>query len=189
MAIRNKVKNSDSIIVKIFILFLFFCNALFSQVVSPFNIRYQTNQKGGIVILSNVSITCNSSSSNCGTFQQQAPPGGNHNQDGGIVMDFIDVDGVSSTYNSSSDSLNLANCSEILWAGLYWSARVSESTTNYNSRNQVRIRRNSGSYQTLLADQTLDVPNIPSNPNFQMPSYFCYKNVTSIVQAGGARAR
>jgi hypothetical protein len=165
MSIANKVVNSVSVNVKIFFLYLFFSNTLFSQVVSPFNIRYQTNQKGGIVILSNVSITCNSSSSNCGTFQQQVPPGGNHNQDGGIVMDFVDVDGVSSTYNSSSDSLNLANCSEILWAGLYWSARlaeeVPENTTNYNARNQVRIRRNSGSYQTVQADQTLDVPNIP----------------------------
>jgi hypothetical protein len=161
MSIANKVVNSVSINVKIFILYLFFSNTSFSQVVSPFNIRYQTNQKGGIVILSNVSITCNSSSSNCGTFQQQVPPGGNHNQDGGIVMDFVDIDGVSSTYNSSSDSLNLANCSEILWAGLYWSGRISQSTTNYNARSQVRIRRNSGSYQTVQADQTLDVPNIP----------------------------
>ena len=188
----SKVKillNIPSTNPKIFILYLFFCNTLLSQVVAPFNIRYQTNQKGGIVILSNVTLTCNSSNNNCGTFQQQVPPVGNHNQDGGIEMDFVDVDGFSSTYNSSSDSLNLANCSEILWAGLYWSARVLESTTNYNSRNQVRIRRNSGAYQTLLADQTIDVPNIPSNQNFQMPSYFCYKNVTTFVQAGGARSR
>jgi len=81
----NKVVNRNSICVKIFVLFLLFNNTLFSQVVSPFNIRYQTNQKGGIVILSNASITCNSSNSNCGTFQQQIPPSGNHNQDGGIV--------------------------------------------------------------------------------------------------------
>jgi gliding motility-associated-like protein len=171
------------------IFFSFFGEIVTAQVVSPFNIRYQTNQKGGIVILSNVSLTCNGNNPNCGTFQQQVPPAGNHNQDGNIVMGFVDVDAVTSTYNSSSDSLNLNNCSEILWAGLYWSARVTETTTNYVSRNTVRIRTNNDSYQTLTADQTLDVPSIASNSNFQMPSYFCFKDVTGIVQAGGNKAR
>jgi uncharacterized repeat protein (TIGR01451 family) len=163
--------------------------AINAQVVSPFNIRYQTNQKGGIVILSNVSLTCNSNNAVCGTYQQQVPPAGNHNQDGNIVMGFVDVDAVTSTYNSSSDSLDLNNCSEILWAGLYWSARVTTTTTNYISRNTVRIRTNDDSYQTLTADETLDVPSISTNQNFQMPSYFCYKDVTGIVQAGGNKAR
>ena len=170
-------------------LFSLFGGSVNAQVVSPFNIRYQTNQKGGIVILSNVSLTCNSNNANCGTYQQQIPPAGNHNQDGNIVMGFVDVDAVTSTYNSSSDSLNLNNCSEILWAGLYWSARVTTSTTNYVSRNTVRIRTNNDAYQTLTADQTLDVPSISTNPGFQMPSYFCYKDVTGIVQAGGNKAR
>jgi hypothetical protein len=67
------------------IFFSFFGEIVTAQVVSPFNIRYQTNQKGGIVILSNVSLTCNGNNPNCGTFQQQVPPAGNHNQDGNIV--------------------------------------------------------------------------------------------------------
>jgi hypothetical protein len=160
-----------------------------AQVVSPFNIRYQTNQKGGIVILSNVSLTCNSNNGNCGVYQQQVPPTGNHNQDGGIVMNFVDVDNDANTFMSSSDSLNLANCSEILWAGLYWSARVTTTTTNYITRNTVRLKTNNDVYQNLTADQTLDVPSIPTNQNFQMPSYFCFKDVTSIVQSGGSKAK
>ncbi len=160
-----------------------------AQVVSPFNIRYQTNQKGGIVILSNVSLTCNGNNANCGVFQQQVPPAGNHNQDGGIVMNFVDIDNDANTFMSSSDSLNLDNCSEVLWAGLYWSARVTTTTTNYITRNTVRLKTNNDLYQTLTADQTLDVPSIPTNQNFQMPSYFCYKDITSIVQSGGTKAK
>ena len=57
-----------------------------SQIVSPFNIRYQTNQKGGIMLLSNVALTCNTSNANCATYQNQFPPSGNHNQDGGITL-------------------------------------------------------------------------------------------------------
>lgn len=176
------------------ILFLFFIFSIFgtttnAQVVSPFNVRYQTNQKGGIVILSNVSLTCNSNNANCGVYQQQEPPAGNHNQDGGIVMNFVDIDNDENTFMSSSDSLNLDNCSEILWAGLYWSARITTTTTNYITRNTVRLQTNNDQYQTLTADQTLDVPNIPTNQNFQMPSYFCYKDVTNIVQSGGNKVK
>ena len=45
-----------------------------SQVVSPFDIRFQTNQKGGIQMISNVALTCNASNGNCATFQNQLPP-------------------------------------------------------------------------------------------------------------------
>jgi gliding motility-associated-like protein len=177
------------LILSLIFLFSLFGGVINAQVVSPFNIRYQTNQKGGIVILSNVSLTCNSNNANCGTYQQQAPPGGNHNQDGGIVMNFVDVDNDANTFMSSSDSLDLINCSEILWAGLYWSARITDTNTNYVTRNTVKIRTNNSAYQTLTADQILNVPNIPTNQNFQMPSYFCFKDVTGIVQAGGNKAR
>ena len=74
------------------ILFLFFSlNTINAQVVSPFNIRYQVNQKGNITLLSNVAITCNSSNANCGTYQNQLPPTGNHNQDGGVVFGYVDT--------------------------------------------------------------------------------------------------
>ena len=160
-----------------------------SQIVSPFNIRYQVNQKGNITLLSNVAITCNSSNANCGTYQNQLPPNGNHNQDGGVVFGYVDVDNNSSTFQSSSDSLSLPNCSEISWAGLYWSARVNTSTTNYTDRDKVKFKTNNGAYQQLTADQMLDIATIPGNANFAMPGYYCFKDVTSILQAAGTNAR
>ena len=161
----------------------------YAQIVSPFNIRHQVNQKGNITLLSNVAITCNSSNANCGTYQNQLPPTGNHNQDGNIVFGYVDVDNNSSTFQSSSDSLSLPNCSEITWAGLYWSARVNTSTTNYSDRNKVKIKTNNGAYQQLTADQILDIPTIPGNASFAMPGYYCFKDVTSILQASGANTR
>ena len=100
-----------------------------SQIVSPFNIRYQANQKGGIQMISNVGLTCNAGNGNCSTFQNQFPPNGNHNQDGGVVMDYVDIDTDPSTFMSSSDSLDLPACSEVVFAGLYWSARIKPNTT------------------------------------------------------------
>ena len=111
-----------------------------SQVVSPFDIRYQANQKGGIKMISNVAVTCNSGNSNCGVFQQQLPPNGNHNQDGGVTMDYVDIDFDGSTFMSSSDSLALPSCSRVTWAGLYWSARVDENTVEYVTRDNIKIK-------------------------------------------------
>jgi hypothetical protein len=102
-------------------------------------------------------------------------------------MSYVDIDGNPSTFMSSSDSLNLANCSEVLWAGLYWSARVSTggtptTTTNYATRNQIKLKVNNGAYQTLVADDLLD-----NSTGHQ--TYHCYKNITSIVQSSGIKAR
>lgn len=154
----------------------------YSQLIAPFNARYTVNQKGSIRILSNVSVTCNSGTS-CTSAKAEVPPNGS-SQNGNFTMDYLDIDGNSSTFMSSSDSLNLANCSEVLWAGLYWSGRITSSTTNYSTRNRVKIKLNNGAYQTLAADELLDVPSLSTHP-----SYFCFKNITSIVQAGGSKGR
>ena len=160
-----------------------------SQVVSPFDIRFQANQKGGIKMISNVAITCDNSNGNCAVFQNQLPPNGNHNQDGGITMDYVDIDSDGSTFMSSSDSLSLPPCSEVSWAGLYWSARIQENTVEYVNREQVKIKLNNFFYQSIISDETIDVQNIPSNPSFGMPSYFCFKDITSLVQASGGNGR
>ena len=68
------------------ILLFFFSISCHAQVVSPFDIRFQANQKGGIQMISNVALTCNGANQNCGTFQNQFPPNGNHNQDGGVTI-------------------------------------------------------------------------------------------------------
>ncbi|TXI88050.1 MAG: T9SS type B sorting domain-containing protein [Crocinitomicaceae bacterium] len=164
------------------LLSLSFIFSAVAQVVDPFSIRYQNQQKGGIAMLSNVSVSC----TNCNTTIAQVPPAGN-GINNNFTMTYVDIDGNPSTFMSSSDSLNLANCSEVLWAGLYWSARVSTggtptTTTNYTTRNQIKLKVNNGAYQTLVADDLLD-----NSTGHQ--TYHCYKNITSIVQGGGIKAR
>ena len=168
------------------VLYLFqYCTTSFGQVVSPMSVRYQTNAKGSISIISNTSITC--SGGGCTNAQNELPPngsGGNHN----LTMAYIDTDNDASTYMSSSDSLILPNCSEVLFAGLYWGARIAANTTNYNNRSSVRLKVNNGAYQTLTADQTLDVPTI-NGQSWNHPSYYCFKNITNILGSAGLNAR
>ena len=103
-------------------------------------------------------------------------------------MVYVDTDTDPTTFMSSSDSIILPNCSEVLWAGLYWSARILSSTTNYASRDQIKLKVNNGAYQSLTADQLLDVPTI-NNQSWSHPSYFCFKNVTSLLTGTGLNAR
>ncbi len=153
----------------------------FTQIVSPFSIRYQTQQKGGIRFISNAAVSCNTSSSSCNNATAQLPPSGT-GQNNSYNMSYVDIDGDPTTFMSSSDSLNLPNCSEIVWAGLYWGGKVSTSTTNYANRSNVKIKLNNGAYQQITADQTV-------NNTAGYVSYFCFKNITSIVQNAGIKSR
>ncbi len=83
------------------------------------------------VFLSNVAISC--SSGNCSSLQSQMPPSGNGANDN-QNMQYVDIDSDFSTFMSTSDSLDLENCSEILWAGLYWSGEISTGTQGYSER-------------------------------------------------------
>ena len=171
--------------------FLTIQNLLFSQIVNPFAIRYQTNQKGSITFVTNTALTCNPSANYLGTPCPNATGststgGGNSNNNNSWTMQYVDSDGDNSTIMSSSDSLNLPNCSEITWAGLYWCASntngASSQPAGYANRSQVKFKVNNSAYQTLTADQTIN-----STTGYQ--SYFCFKNVTSIVQGAGIKAR
>ena len=140
-------------------------------------------------MISNVGLTCNATNGNCATFQNQFPPNGNHNQDGGVVMEYVDIDSDPTTFMSSSDSLALPACSEVVFAGLYWSARIKPNTTAYVNRQEIRIKLGNFFYQTITADETIDVLDIPSNPFFSMSSYYCFKNITQLVQATNGNGR
>lgn len=101
-------------------------------------------------------------------------------------MQYVDNDVDATTFMSSSDSLDLPQCSEITWAGLYWSA---SNTNNSNAtpigwanRAQCKFKVNNGAYQSLTADNII-------NSTTGYLSYFCYKNITSIVQGAGIKAR
>ena len=55
------------------LLFLFLSTIGFTQLITPFTIRYQVTQKGGIRFLANSSVTC-ASSIICTDAQDEIPP-------------------------------------------------------------------------------------------------------------------
>ena len=154
-----------------------------AQLVKPFTKRFQVTQKGGIVYLANVAVSCssnpNTSGGSCQTATSQMPPSGT-----GVNNDFngryVDIDGDPSTFMSSSDSLNLANCSQITWAGLYWGAMGKASNTA--NRDKAKIKVNNGSYISLTADESY-----LNTTGYE--SYHSFKEITNIVKSAGIKAR
>ncbi|MCX7547989.1 SprB repeat-containing protein, partial [Xanthomarina sp. F1114] len=100
-------------------------------------------------------------------------------------MRFVDVDGDPNTSNSSSSTLALSTenganpeCSNIVYAGLYWTGRNSSSFSN-TQRRTVKFRGPNQSYQTIVADA--DDIRYPGDSNM----FAAYKEVTHIVRNGG----
>ena len=69
----------------------------------------------------------------------------------------------------------------MLWAGLYWGGRINTSTANYAIREKIKISVDNGAYTNLVADELTDFNSTPS--------YFCFKDITSIVQSNAINAR
>ena len=85
---------------------------VFSQLIDPFTIRYSTQQKGGIRFLANVAVSCDQSGATCANAANDLPVTGSFPRDNNdITQQYVDVDGVASTFMSTSDSLDLPTCS------------------------------------------------------------------------------
>jgi len=158
------------------LLFLVFLTAgviTFAQVITPFKIRKTVTQKGGIIYLSNTS----SKAIPDNIVQNEMPPAGT-GYDNNFTNGYVDIDGDATTFMSSSDQLNLPACSEITWAGLYWGADCSSGDENFSTRDQVKLKVNSGAYMNLTADLKYD-----NTVGFR--TYHCFKDITTIVKANG----
>ncbi|TAI47570.1 T9SS type B sorting domain-containing protein [Flagellimonas allohymeniacidonis] len=122
-----------------------------------------------------------------------------------LHVEYVDIDSDPTTFNSSSSTLTLPDCSQIYWAGLYWAGNYDvERDGDHRSRyvhtytddpnhydvTSVKFRvPGSATYIDLQADTAADPAGeeddiivdgyntLPNDP------YVCYKNVTNIMQA------
>jgi hypothetical protein len=139
--------------IKLTVLFMIIGGFLSAQLITPFTIRYQTTQKGGIRYVSNTSVSC--TGGGCAAGRAEVPPGGT-STDNGFTAAYVDIDADATTFSSSSDSLALPSCSQISWAGLYWGGEITNAAPDYATRNQCRIKVNNGSYTNLTATSLQD---------------------------------
>ncbi len=86
-------------------------------ILRPPTVRYsRPSQRGNILYVANSII-------NTGAAAQttEIPPAGT-GKNNTFLANYIDIDGDATTFSSSSADLNLASCTQVLFAGLYWGA-------------------------------------------------------------------
>ncbi|MDX1426729.1 MAG: hypothetical protein R3206_02795, partial [Salegentibacter mishustinae] len=111
---------------------------------------------------------------------------GNNTNNSNNYMIFVDEDNDDSTDNSSAAVLEFSNengadpnCSNIVYAGLYWSGRTGNSSTT-NDKRKIKVKGpNSNGYQTFTANQNDILYPGPSN------MYAAYAEVTDLVRSNG----
>ena len=111
-----------------FLLAIFSFLISYSQLTTPFKLRYKVSLKGDMTVISNnITNRVEKGTSNI-AYNTSNINSSKHNDE--FVMGYIDIDNDSSTFSSSSADLILENkeAKKIIYAGLYWSA-----TYKYNS--------------------------------------------------------
>ncbi|MEI6749689.1 MAG: hypothetical protein WCM93_11060, partial [Bacteroidota bacterium] len=111
---------------------------------------------------------------------------GNNTTNGNNQMKLVDMDGIASTANSSSATLALStengatpSCSNIIYAGLYWSGRTSSSVTTATKRSIKLKGPGQAAYQSFTANAN-DI-RYPGDDYM----YSAYIEVTDLVRLHG----
>ncbi|PWI29006.1 hypothetical protein DI383_13670 [Flavobacteriaceae bacterium LYZ1037] len=137
----------------------------FAQNFVPFTPRFNSDLKGDIRLIGNNILGPSNSPFNDNSVY-------NHNVD----MQYIDIDGDGSTFNSSSADLEIPNpgCYKIVHAGLYWGA-----VTNGNDPiTQVKFKGPTGGYNDVVGTVIYEANGVETGNSYP---YSCFADVTSIV--------
>ncbi|WP_082132695.1 T9SS type B sorting domain-containing protein [Bizionia psychrotolerans] len=131
----------------------------------PFTPRFNQDLKGDIRLIGNNILGPSNAPFNDNTVY-------NHNVD----MQYIDIDGDGSTFNSTSADLEIPNpgCYQIVHAGLYWGAVTNgdEPITN------VKFKGPTGGYNDVVGTIIYEANGVSTGNSYP---YSCYADVTSIV--------
>ncbi|MCK0146694.1 T9SS type B sorting domain-containing protein [Arenibacter sp. F26102] len=198
MPLTKHPKSLKYNLIAILTLLLFLCtiSISYAQLSVPFEPRLPEDNikvKGDLVYVANniVSIRSNPNSDYSGNSS---------NQD--VYMDYIDIDGDSSTFSSSSAELNAPSCSAVIYAGLYWGG-IYRDTNRDGQHKSVKFKIPGGSYvdigpsssslfeyeQIYDKDGDLDgdgitdpgVVDVDYLSGVNMTSYLNYANVTHLM--------
>lgn len=148
----------------------------------PFTAKFATNANGAVVTVGNNLLTCAPSAS-CTRARAGAAADNN-----GFTMVELDADADASTSSSSMSRLDLPTGSTVLWAGLYWGARLQAGAGGQGGSaaqaDQMRLRTpGAASYRTVAAS-TAARDQFGPNPS-SYNAYQRFADVTTIVQQAG----
>lgn len=148
--------------------------------------KFEANANGALLTIGNNLLTCPAGSSSGRVTCAQARAGSSADNNG-FAMTMLDADDNPSTFNSSASDLALPEGSTVLWAGLYWGARLEAgsggSSGTLGTTDQMRLRVPGGTYQPIQAS---NAPHDQFGPNTaSFDAYQRFADVTDLVRAAG----
>ncbi|MBD5786577.1 DUF11 domain-containing protein [Cellulosimicrobium terreum] len=146
--------------------------------VAPFGARFSTDDNGTVAIFGNNLLTCPASDDRC----DRARAGTANLNNNSFAMVNLDADSVGSTFNSSSSDVSAPPDAQVLWAGLYWGARVARGpggTAGTGVRQQMSLRPPGAAGYTTVSSQASFGPTSGDG------AYQEFADVTAVVRAAG----
>ncbi|NCX99225.1 MAG: DUF11 domain-containing protein, partial [Planctomycetia bacterium] len=154
-------------------------------VVTPFDVRFSTNDTGDVTFAANTIMTAPGDSPRAQLARAGIPDpilGDQILNNDFWDMAYVDIDGDPTTFNSSAADLVLPVDAEVLFAGLYWGGRA-RGQTQFDNFGNVKFRGpDDGAYRnlstTIISSTTQGAPSGARN-------YQSFIDVTDIVKAQG----
>ncbi|MDR0626477.1 MAG: DUF11 domain-containing protein, partial [Bifidobacteriaceae bacterium] len=149
----------------------------------PFAKVFGQNANGAIVAIGNSLLSCPSTVGVC----PNARAGAVYDNNDFRMVD-IDQDTDAATYNSSSSELNLPTGATVLFAGLYWGARLDKGTTSGSATTRAGNAAKAGTIKFKLPNESayLDLTGeVIAQNSGQKNAYQSYLEVTDLVTKGG----
>ena len=121
-------------------------------VVTPFDVRFSTNDRGDVTFAANTIMTAPGDSPRAQLARAGIPDpilGDQILNNDFWDMAYVDIDGDPTTFNSSAADLVLPVDAEVLFAGLYWGGRA-RGQTQFDNFGNVKFRGpDDGAYRNL----------------------------------------
>lgn len=108
-----------------------------AAVLTPFSVRYSTNDTGDIAFAANTLMTAPASDPDAVNAQNGV---GTKLSNNDFQMTYVDADSDPATFNSSFSRLNMPSGSQVLFAGLYWGARTNTSFPTGLTKNRALVK-------------------------------------------------
>jgi len=153
----------------------------FAAPVVPFTPRFATTDNGTVSIFGNNLLTCPASDGRC----PGAKSGTQRLNNNSFAMVNVDRDSTASTFNSSSAVVSGPTGSSVMWAGLYWGARVSAGPGGSPGPGGVGARRVMSLWPPNAAGYVPVSSAASFGPTNGDQAYQEFADVTALVQGAG----
>jgi hypothetical protein len=143
----------------------------------PFDVRFEADDNGAVALFGNNLLTCPASHDQCAATRAGATNLNNN----AFVMGSLDTDDDPGTVNSSSDRVVLPDGATVLWAGLYWGARLSAGSGGSAAtlpRTSMRFGTPGAAYRMVSSEASF-------GPTDGDRAYQEFADVTDLVRGAG----